>query len=88
MLLVMLSTPYVRYLMCLVEVLQAGCDMEGPLPCKYPTASRCYHDRESVRDGIGVDEEWEHQPVFGGECRCESIGTCVSSLKVFIFACH
>jgi len=26
----------------------------------------------SVRDGIGVDGEWEHQQVCGDESRCQS----------------
>jgi len=38
---------------------------------------RHYNDRESVRDGVGVDGEWEHQRICEGETPRGSTGTCV-----------
>ena len=41
-------------------VLQGGCDMEVPLSSECVATVRRDNDWESVRDGIGVDEEQEH----------------------------
>ena len=39
---------------------------------------------EPVRyDGIRVDDEWKHWGILGGGGRCEPIGTCAFSFKVF-----
>jgi len=43
-----------------VEVLQGGCGVEVPPPSERATAIRRDDDHEPVRDGVGVDEEWEH----------------------------
>jgi len=61
--------------------------VEGPPSSKRAAIVR-RDDRESVRDGVGVDEEWEHQQVCGGERRCGSVGTCAFPFKVLVFACH
>ena len=39
------------------EVLQGGHDMESPSPSKHLTVVRRDHDRDAVRDGVGVDGE-------------------------------
>ena len=44
----------------LVEVLQRGGDVEIPSASKCPTADGGNDVGESVRDGIGVDDEWKH----------------------------
>jgi len=48
------------------EVLQRGHGMECPLPSERATAIRRDHDRDSVRDGIGMDGEREYQRVYQG----------------------
>ena len=45
------------------EILQGGHDMEDPSPFERIAASGSDDDPEPVRDGIGVDGEWEHQYV-------------------------
>lgn len=40
--------------------------MESPSPSKRAAVVRRDHDRGSVRDGIGVDGEGEHQRVCQG----------------------
>jgi len=35
--------------------------MEGPQSSERAAVVRCYNDRESVRDGVGADGEWEHK---------------------------
>ena len=49
-----------------LEVLQGSCDVEDASSSKRAAAVRCDDDRESVRDGIRVDREWEHQHVCEG----------------------
>ena len=51
------------------EILQRGRDVEIPSTSKYPTVCRCIHVREPIRDGVGVDEKWNHQPVRQGAPR-------------------
>ena len=46
--------------------------MEGPPSSKYLATVRRDNDQHSVRDGIGMDEEWEHQRVCEYTSRCES----------------
>jgi len=48
--------------------------MESPSSSKRVASGRRDDDRESVRDGIGMDGEWEYQRVFEGAYRCESAG--------------
>ena len=38
-------------------------------------------DRDSARDGIRVDGQWNHKRVCEGERRCRSVGTCVFSVQ-------
>ena len=44
--------------LCHIEILQGGCDMENTPPSECAAAVRRDNDRESVRDGIGVDDKW------------------------------
>lgn len=46
-----------------IAVLQGGRDLEDALPSECVATIGCNNDRGSVRDGIGMDEEWEHQRV-------------------------
>jgi serine/threonine protein kinase len=57
-------------------VLQGGCGMEGPPPSQSAAAIRRDDDRDSVRDGIGVDDEWKHQPICEGGRQRRSVGAC------------
>jgi len=56
-----------------VEVLQGVRDMEGSPSSERVAAARSDNDRESVRDGLGVDAKWQHQPVCEGALECESV---------------
>jgi len=47
-------------LMELVEVLQGGSDVEIPSASKRSVANGSNDVGESVRDGIGLDDEWKH----------------------------
>ena len=60
-------------------VLQERRDMEGAFPSKCVTAVGCDDVRKavSVCDGIGVDAEWQHQPVPAAR-ECRSAGACMS----------
>jgi hypothetical protein len=49
------------------EVLQGGRWMEDPSSSERVAAVGRDDDRDPVRDGIGVDGKWEHQPVCEGE---------------------
>ena len=40
------------------DILQGGCDMEGPSSSKCVATAGCDHDWESVHDGIRVDGGW------------------------------
>ena len=51
--------------------------MEDPSSPECTAAARCDHGRESIRDGIGVDGEWEHQRVREDPSQCGSVGTCM-----------
>jgi len=61
----------------LVEVLQRSCGLEVSPSSKRAAPLGRYNDRELVRDGIGMDGEWEHQQVCEGESRSGSIWTWV-----------
>ena len=60
-----------------VEVLQGSCDMARPSSSERPTPVRRDNDRESARDGIGVDDKGEYKPVREGEYQGESVRACV-----------
>ena len=45
------------------EILQSGHDMEDPSSSERIAAVGSDDDQESIRDGIGVDGEGEHQHV-------------------------
>ena len=53
-----LTVPY-------TAVLQGGHDLEDALPSERVATVGCDNERESVRNGIRMDEEWEHQRVCG-----------------------
>ena len=55
--------------------------MEGVAASEHIAIVRRDDDRQSIRDGIGVDEEWEHYR-FPKEQRHKSIGTCTSCLSL------
>ena len=44
-----------------IEILQGGCDMECPSSSERATTGRRDDDRDSIRDGVGVDGKGEHQ---------------------------
>jgi len=73
---VVLSTRYtIDNRLCLVEVLQGGCVMEGPTPSKRAATVGRYNGRESAGDGIRVDVKWQHQRIHKGGYQRRSIGT-------------
>ena len=47
-------------------VLQGGCDVEIPSSSERAATVRRDSDRDPARDGIRVDEKWEHQRVCEG----------------------
>jgi hypothetical protein len=44
-----------------IEVLQGGCNMEGPSPSERIAAVGRDDDQGSVCNGIRVDEQWQYQ---------------------------
>ena len=54
------------------EVLQGGHDVEIPSPSKRAIAGRGDNDRNTVRNGIRMDGEWEHKRLREGTSRCRS----------------
>ena len=44
-----------------IEVLQGGCDVERAPSSKRVAAIGSDYDGYSVRNGVRVDDEWEHQ---------------------------
>ena len=67
-------------------VLQAGRSLEGAPPSERAIVDRCDDGGQSVRDGIRVDEEWEHHRFPEGQRR-RPIGTSMSYLAL-LFARH
>ena len=63
------------------EVLQGGCNMEGPSPPERVAAVGRDDDRESVRDDLGLDDEWEHHRVCKGGRDRRSIEACMHSVR-------
>jgi len=51
--------------------------MEDPPSPERAAAVRCDDDRQSIRDGIGVDGKWYHQRVFGEKYQRGSVGACM-----------
>ena len=54
-------------------VLQRVRDVEGSSSSERIAAARSHNDREPVRNGVGVDGEWKHQPICEGTPGCESV---------------
>jgi hypothetical protein len=63
------------------DVLQGGRNMEDPSSSKCVTTVGGDDDRGPVRDGIGVDGQWEHQRVCGAARRRGSIEACAYSIQ-------
>ena len=59
----------------LVEVLQGGHYLEGSSASERAAPVGGDDDQESVRYDVGVDDEWEHQPVCEGISGSESVRT-------------
>ena len=55
--------------------------MEDPSSSERVTAPRSSHDWDSVRNGVKVDDEREHQPIRDGTQGSESIRTCKSAFS-------
>jgi len=66
------------------EILQGGHTLEGPLPSERVTTFGCNNGGETVRDGIGVDGEWEHHRVYE-ENRCEPVRAGMFPTVVLVF---
>jgi len=60
--------------------------MENPSASKCAAAGRSHNDRESVRNGIRMDGEWEHQRFCEEPSGCRPSRACkfsIRSLAVF-----
>ena len=55
------------------EVLQGVRDVEGSPSPERVVAPGSHNDGDTVRDGVGVDDEREHQPICEGEPGCEPV---------------
>ena len=64
----------------LIEVLRGGGDVETPLASECPAASGSNDVGESVRDGIGLDDEWEHPRIRQDTSRCRPAWACKFSV--------
>ena len=64
----------------LVEVLRGGGDVETPSASKCPATSGSNDVGESVRDGIGLDDEWEHPRICQDTSRCRPAWACKFSV--------
>ena len=58
------------------EVLQGVLGVESPSPSECAAVAGGHNDRDPVRDGVGVDDEREHQQVCGCTSGCEPAQTC------------
>ena len=57
------------------ELLQGGCDVEGPPASECPAVDRSDDVRKSVHNGIRLDGKWEHQRFFEGTPKYKPVGT-------------
>ena len=55
------------------EVLQGVRDVEGSRSPECVVTAGSDNDQDSVRDGVKVDDEWEHQPVRNDTQGSESV---------------
>lgn len=55
------------------EILQGGRNVENPPTSKCPIAGRSDHVGSSVRNGIRLDAEWEHQRIREDEPGCQTV---------------
>ena len=60
-------------MVCYVEVLQGGRDVENPSASERPVA-RSDDVRDPVRNDIRLDGEWEHQRLREGTSGCKPVG--------------
>ena len=58
--------------------------MEDPPPLECAASVRRGYDRESVRDGIGLDGERQHQRVSEGGGQPRSVGTGMFSFGTLV----
>jgi hypothetical protein len=49
--------------------------VENPPASECPAADWSHDVRDPVRNGIGLDGEWEHQPICEGTPGCKPVGT-------------
>ena len=56
-----------------VEVLQRGHNLESASASEHIATARCDHDRESIRNGVGMDDKREYQAVCNSTSGCESV---------------
>ena len=61
-------------MVCYVEVLQGGRDVENPSASERPVASRSDDVRDPVRNDIRLDGEWEHQRLREDTSGCKPVG--------------
>ena len=64
------------------EVLQRVRDVESSLSSERVAVVGGDHVKDSVRDGVGMDAKWEHQPVRGNASGCKSVRSCTFSVQV------
>ena len=64
------------------EVLQRVRNMEISLPSESVAVAGSDHVRDSVRDGVGMAAEREHQPVRENTLGCKSVRSCMFSVQI------
>ena len=56
-----------------IEVLQGVLGLESSSSSERAAAARSHYDRDSVRNGVGVDGQWEHQSICSGTSRRKQV---------------
>jgi len=64
------------------EVLQRVRDVESSLSSERVAVVGGDHVKGSVRDGVGMDAKWEHQPVRENTSGCKSVRSRTFSVQV------
>ena len=57
-----------------IEVLQGGRNLEDPPASERPTTDRSDDVRDSVHNGVRLDDERKHQRLREGTLRCKPVG--------------